>query len=153
MTSIFHKLTMKNIIPVNADNQADWAKLCVKLWPEYEYDFFITQREKMFQDQFLYMRGDCAAAFLSLSARRDYVEGTYSSPVGYIEGIYVEPEFRNLGIARELTEFAKAWSKQKGCTELASDCYLSNNDSRKFHNAVGFEEAGVIVHFVMKLKD
>ena len=74
------------------------------------------------------------------------------NPVGYIEGIYVEPEYRNKGIARELIEFSRQWSKEKGCAEMGSDCYLSNEVSRKFHNAVGFEEAGVIVHFVMKTK-
>ena len=36
--------------------------------------------------------------------------------------------------------------------ELASDCELHNDVSRKFHNKVGFKEANVVVCFVMDLR-
>jgi aminoglycoside 6'-N-acetyltransferase I len=80
------------------------------------------------------------------------VEGTSSSPVGYLEAIYVKPEFRNQGIAKKLVDFAKNWSIERGCSELASDCELDNEISRKFHNKIGFEEANTIVCFTMDLK-
>ena len=99
------------------------------------------------------MAGGVAVAFMSLSLRHDYVEGTDSSPVGYLEGIYVKPDFRKSGIAAEMVEFAKEWVVSKGCTELASDCELDNEDSRLFHSKIGFEEANRIVCFVMKIND
>ena len=39
------------------------------------------------------------------------------------------------------------WAKDKGCTEFASDCELTNEDSIRFHTALGFEEANRIMCF------
>ena len=145
---------MKNvIIPVSIEFEMSWAELCAALWPEESLDDFIEEgRKSGFEGQFLYLMNGAVVAFLSLSLRYDYVEGTKTSPVGYIEGIYVKPDFQNQGIARELVEFAKKWSIEKGCSELASDCELHNDASRKFHNKIGFKEANTIVCFVMDLR-
>ncbi len=40
--------------------------------------------------------------FIEGSIRTDYVNGTESSPVGFIEGIYVVPAGRRKGGARQL---------------------------------------------------
>ena len=39
------------------------------------------------------------------------------------------------------------WAKDKHCSEFASDCELTNDDSRKFHIATGFTEANRIICF------
>ena len=39
---------------------------------------------------------------------------------------------------RSFWENAKKWAKEKGCNEFASDCELINEDSLKFHMALGF---------------
>jgi aminoglycoside 6'-N-acetyltransferase I len=79
--------------------------------------------------------------------RHDYVEGTKTSPVGYLEGIYVREEYRRSGVAKELLECCEQWAKEKGCTEFASDCELTNEKSIAFHSAAGFSEANRIVCF------
>ena len=86
-------------------------------------------------------------AFAQCQLRYDYVEGTNSSPVGYLEGIYVEPMYRKQGIAKKLLEECEKWSLKKGCTEFASDCELNNSISFNFHLSVGFEEANRIICF------
>jgi aminoglycoside 6'-N-acetyltransferase I len=68
------------------------------------------------------------------------------------EGIYVKPEYRRRGVAKELVEFAKRWSIERGCLMLASDCFLENTPSRSFHNKIGFKEVSVNVHFTMDLR-
>jgi aminoglycoside 6'-N-acetyltransferase I len=45
---------------------------------------------------------DIPIAFAHASLRFDYVEGTNGGTIGYLEGIYVSPEYRNKSIAREL---------------------------------------------------
>jgi aminoglycoside 6'-N-acetyltransferase I len=89
--------------------------------------------------------------FAQCGLRRDYVEGTSSSPVGYLEGIYVKPAYRKKGCARELLSACENWSKGKGCNEFASDCELTNQDSLHFHLNVGFQEANRIICFTKKL--
>jgi len=140
------------IIPVSREYERAWAELCAALWPGDSVDEWIQEgRESELEHQFLYQIEGEAIAFMSLSLRHDYVEGSETSPVGYLEGIYVKPEFQNRGIARELVEFAKKWSREKGCTQLASDCEIDNDVSREFHNKIGFQEAGTIVCFIMDL--
>ena len=90
-------------------------------------------------------------AFAQCQLRHDYVEGTETSPVGYLEGVYVDEAHRHRGVAAALLRACEAWAKEKGCAEFASDCELDNTDSQRFHRAVGFEEANRIVAYVKKL--
>ncbi|MCL1820179.1 MAG: GNAT family N-acetyltransferase [Oscillospiraceae bacterium] len=140
------------IIPVSKENERIWGELCASLWPHHTVESFINERYNgEFQNDFLYVLKEEIVAFISLSVRNDYVEGTESSPVGYLEGIYVKPEFRNQGIGKRLVEYGKIWCAEKGCSEFASDCLLENDASRKFHNMIGFKEANTIVCFTMRI--
>ena len=85
--------------------------------------------------------------FSQCQLRHDYVEGTESSPVGYLEGIFVSDGYRARGYAAELLSECEKWAKEKGCTEFASDCELDNIDSLGLHLALGFEEANRIICF------
>ncbi len=100
---------------------------------------------------FLAFRDGTAAGFAQCQLRRDYVEGTESSPVGYLEGIYVTPDCRGLGYARWLLGACEAWAKQKGCREFASDCELHNTESLRFHLRTGFTEANRVICFTKPL--
>ena len=83
--------------------------------------------------------------------RTDYVEGTESSPVGYLEGIFVKEEYRKNGYAKELLFACEKWAKEIGCSEFASDCEADNMDSFKFHMAMGFDKANRIICFKKNL--
>ena len=89
------------ITEVMAENEATWAEICVALWPNHRAEYFLNARKNgEYCNEFLYSHNEKYVGFLSLSIRTDYVEGTFSSPVGYVEGIYVLPEYRNKGIAK-----------------------------------------------------
>ena len=89
--------------------------------------------------------------FAQCQLRHDYVEGTDSSPVGYLEGIYVASAYRHRGIAGVLLNACEVWAREKGCTEFASDCELNNLESLAFHKKLGFTEANRIICFTKKL--
>jgi len=135
----------------------DWVIMGVALWPHH------TKKEisKEFNKQLLSNKyktfiglneSNEPIAFINLSLRTDYVEGSKFNPVGYVEGIYVKPEYRKLGIAKGLVGVAEYWAKQRGCREIASDTALSNIDSQKFHKDIGFIKTDTIVHFIKKIK-
>ncbi len=90
---------------------------------------------------------DKPIGFAQCQIRYDYVEGTETSPVGYLEGIFIQEEFRHKGFARELLQKCENWANSKKCSEFASDCELNNTDSLKFHLAVGFEEVNRVICF------
>lgn len=131
------------------------AALSCLLWPHHtaqemaaEYRMGMANPDAAF---FLAYEGDASIGFAQCGLRHDYVEGTGSSPVGYLEGIYVLPEYRHAGIAKQLLKACETWAKTKGCAEFASDCELTNTDSLRFHLNVGFEEANRIICFTKKI--
>ena len=100
---------------------------------------------------FLALEDGAPAGFAQCQLRRDYVEGTQTSPVGYLEGIYVREQYRGRGLARALLRACEDWAAERGCGEFASDCQLENKDSIAFHLGAGFAEANRIVCFVKPL--
>ena len=100
---------------------------------------------------FLALCEEAAVGVAHCCLRRDYVAGTRSSPVGYLEAIYVRPECRKQGAARHLAGLCQSWAKTRGCTEFASDCLLQNTQSLAFHLRIGFSEVERIICFVKKL--
>ena len=90
--------------------------------------------------------------FAQCQLRRDYVEGTSSSPVGYLEGIFVLEEYRKSGFAKELLTYCETWAMGKNCTEFASDCEIDNDVSLQFHLSMDFEIANRIICFKKHLK-
>ena len=102
---------------------------------------------------FLAREGEEFIGFAQCQLRNDYVEGTESSPVGYLEGILVREEYRHQGYARALLERCQQWAKEQGCSEFASDCELDNEESHRFHMKVGFEEANRVICFIKQLNN
>ena len=100
---------------------------------------------------FLAVEDNVPAGFAQCRLRRDYVEGTETSPGGYLEGIYVRARFRGRGAAKALLSACENWARERGCTEFASDCELGNQDSAAFHLAAGFAEANRIICFTKRL--
>lgn len=127
------------------------AELAIKMWP----DNTISGLQSEFLDIICSDNAVCfiqyvdqkEVGFAQCQLRYDYVEGTDSSPVGYLEGIFVEEEYRHKGYAKELLTQCENWAKEKHCTEFASDCEIDNEISLKFHLSLGFEEANRIICF------
>lgn len=92
-----------------------------------------------------------AIGFAQCQLRHDYVEGTTSRPVAYLEGVYILPEYRKQGHAAALLQACEAWAREQGCTEFASDCELTNAESLRFHLNTGFREANRIICFVKEI--
>ena len=131
------------------------ADLALRLWPGHTMEEMQAEMAEILAKEdaafFLAYGEDLPVGFAQCQLRHDYVEGTDSSPVGYLEGIYVAEGFRKHGIAGDLLMAAESWAKEQGCSEFASDCELTNAESLKFHLSVGFEEANRIICFTKKL--
>lgn len=78
---------------------------------------------------------------------RPYAEGCETSPVGFIEGWYVDPDVRRHGCGRALIEAAEAWARSAGYTEMGSDALLDNLVSHRAHERLGYAEVVRLVAF------
>ncbi len=142
-----------NFSVVTESDLPDWLEMALALWSYESAEDMESLFHTLFSsenDQMLICKTDegIGVGFANISLRKDYVEGSNSSPVGYIEGIYVKPEFRKQSIARKFIELAEEWSRERGCTEIGSDTEVENIESQNFHRNIGFEGESHIVHFI-----
>jgi len=90
---------------------------------------------------------DRAVGLAEATLRHDYVNGTAGSPVGFLEAWYVDAAYRGRGVGRALVAAVETWTRERGCSELASDALLDNTASHAAHAACGFEETERVVYF------
>jgi aminoglycoside 6'-N-acetyltransferase I len=141
---------MKIIHPANATDPG-WLSLRSSLWPDG------AEAEHLRYMADALARGHCvrlalapdgrAAGFVEASQRVDYVNGTSTSPVAFLEGLYVAPAERRQGVARALVAEVERWAAAQGCSELASDSPIENTTAHAAHRALGFEETERVVYF------
>jgi len=149
------RTTMEPTIEKATANDVEpWAQLRQALWPHRTLAYHRADLSRAF----LSGNGE-AIAFIARNAkgeavgfaegtlRHDYVNGCSSSPVLFLEGIYVRPADRRQGVARMLCGAIAGWGKSLGCVEFGSDAPLENLASHRLHAALGFEETQRVVFF------
>jgi aminoglycoside 6'-N-acetyltransferase I len=138
--------------PVERQDGAEWFRMRDALWPgdpedhEAEIAAFLAAPpagEVCFVAE---TEGGAVVGFAEWRLRQ-VAEGCTTTPVGYLEGIYVDDEARRTGAGRALVEAGRRWAVGEGCRELASDRELDNEASGLFHEACGFEEVARAVHY------
>jgi aminoglycoside 6'-N-acetyltransferase I len=134
----------------------DWLRLRKLLWDETSEEEHRAEMLEILEDaesQFVLIaeiNGERCVGFLEASIR-PFVEDCYSEEVGYLEGWFVEPEFRRSGIARMLVERAESWARSKGCEEMASDSEVENDLSIEAHTSLGYDVTARLIHFRKEL--
>lgn len=145
-----------SVRPAGAADLRAWAALREALWPD-ESDAFGGVAEALQREDganFLAFADDGQAiGFADATLRQDYVNGTDSSPVGFLEGWYVVPAWRGRGVGRALLRHVLEWTRAQGCTELASDALIDDAAAQAAHRACGFEETERVVYFRMPVAD
>ena len=128
-----------------------WGALRAALWPDADDAFDRDAMAAMLADaDAVALLAECdgrVVGFAEATLRRDYVNGTATSPVGFLEGWYVDAAWRGRGIGRALVAAVADWSVAKGARELASDSLLGNTPAHAAHAACGFEETERVVYF------
>ena len=140
------------IISADSSNLKELVGLAALLFPDHIYEELFDVYEKSLASGkeigLLYEKDGVFVGYMHLSIRHDYVNGTETSPVAFVEAIYVLPDYRKHGIAREFIDYAQNYAKQNGITQLASDCLIDNDLSEKFHKSCGFIEKERVICFV-----
>ncbi len=76
---------------------------------------------------------------------------TITSPVGYLEGWFVDQDLRGRGVGARLVRAAEDWARSQGLQEMGSDTWLEDEVSLRAHQALGYREVERLVHFAKRL--
>lgn len=142
-----------SIAPAKPADAADWTAMRTALWPRGGDGAHAADIAELLADagetiNLIVRDADgTALGFAEAALRHDYVNGCKTSPVAFLEGIFVKPETRCKGVARALVAAVEAWALEQGCTEFASDAAVDNFASIDMHRALGFEETQRVVFF------
>lgn len=141
------------------EDHSEWLRMRARLWPapqaEHSREIGDYFREESSMDPVITFVAEVEPGKLAGFAEaslRPWAEGCSDTPVPYLEGWYVDEEFRGSGIGGNLVNAVEAWARKMGFDELASDTEIENTESQQAHYRLGFEKIETIICFMKKLK-
>lgn len=136
-----------NIKSYNRIYLNEWKRMRMELWPEtseveHEEEMRIISLGEVFEDElewsvYFAEEDNKLIGFIESSLRKSY-EGCKNSPVGYIEGWYLDEKYRKKGIGKQLVLKAESWAMEKGSKEIVSDVEFDNKISLEAHMKMGY---------------
>jgi molybdopterin synthase catalytic subunit/RimJ/RimL family protein N-acetyltransferase len=142
-------------IQFDAD-RAEWLRMRHALWPHYPTEEIQAEAEEIATGRtgcghpsavFIVDRGNGKLGGFIELALRVVADGCVTSPVGYIEGWYVDDDLRKQGMGKALVAAGEAWAREQGCADIASDCLSHNDVSHAAHRAIGYQHANRHIRF------
>jgi aminoglycoside 6'-N-acetyltransferase I len=142
-------------VELHTDAFSHYCRLRNQLWPMGEtvcereaFEILGDSRWAVFVAR---LDAGAVVGFLEVHLR-DYAEGAESSsPLGYLEGLYIDAEYRRHGIGASLVRAGEQWAWSQGCTEIASDAQIDNAISIQMHKRLGYTEVERQVCFLKRL--
>jgi len=114
------------IRPIRREDAEAWLRMRKEHWPNGAEDHapeiaaFFEGSSREPSAVFVAECNSNCIAFMELSVRLD-LPGHNGEKVGYVEGLYVVPEFRGGSLVKQLLRTAQRWAHLEGCCAFASD--------------------------------
>src|SRR5205814_2922363 len=145
-----------NVRPYRDSDWDAYLRMSVALFPEHSPETLAPgMREFLTRGDgavFVAERADGSVAGFVEVGTRPYADGCETSPVGYIEAWFVDPDMRRQRIGRALLTAAEDWARRMGYSEMASDAQLDNVVSHVAHRRAGYAEVDRVVQFRKPLR-
>jgi aminoglycoside 6'-N-acetyltransferase I len=141
--------------PVEPRDRAEWLHMRQTLWTDD--DTLEAGVEAHFAapkpDVIVLVAEDATGKLIGFAevGTRAYAEGCETSPVGFLEGWFVEEYARGSGVGRALVQAAETWARDRGLSEFGSDTWLDNEASILAHQSLGFAVTERLVCFLKRL--
>jgi aminoglycoside 6'-N-acetyltransferase I len=148
-------MTPMRIHAITPEDWSEWLRMSLALYPHHTAaDLERGMRDfaaRLDAAVFIAERPDVSTCGFIEVGSRPYADGCKTSPVGYIEAWYTDPDVRRQGYGGALLKAAEAWAHAAGYREMASDSLLNNTVSHQAHARCGYQEVGRIVQFRKRL--
>ena len=139
---------------VTQEDKAEWLRMRKGIWPDAPDEYMTFDMDELLASDnslVIFACDDGKPIGLTEAQIKDSAEGCETSPVGYLEGWFVQEEYRGKSIVGIMTRVAEDWVREKGCTEVCSDTWVENPSSIRAHEKMGYLETERLVHFVKRL--
>lgn len=138
-----------------ADDSPEWLRMRFLLWPENEAAALLREMEHILADPmspvFVLERPEGGLGGFLEAGTRNYADGCETTPVGYIEGWFIDEDLRGKGFGHALVRQAEDWARSQGLKEMGSDTWIDDEVSIRAHLAMGYKEVERVVHFAKTL--
>lgn len=128
-------------------DKAEWLRLRWALWSDHNIDDLKQEMKDIEADdeQPIFVAenpegGLCGLLEVSI---RSKAPGCTTNRIGYLEGWYVDKDWRQRGVGRRLVEAAETWARSACCLEMASDTNSDYPVSPVAHAALGYKTTEV----------
>lgn len=139
------------LVPIDKKDFPQWKEMRREIYPILDEAYDEREMEQIYESDiwFCWLLADESDSVIGLAelSARNIVDGCLSSPVAYLEGLYLKPAYRGRGLGREAVKHILDWCREKGFSELATDAELANTQAQSFYKALGFEETDRVVEF------
>jgi aminoglycoside 6'-N-acetyltransferase I len=148
-------MEIMEINPLNDQLMEVWLSFRHRLWPYHTLEELkhemTTTIDTPHYGVFFCKNNSSYVGFIEVSIKEN-IEFSSISPIGYIEGWYVDEQYRKLGIGRLLMHTAETWVASKSITWIASDTTLEYNLSPIAHKKLGFTESSIPLHYLKSIQ-
>ena len=126
-----------------------WINMRQRLWADHDREELVGETVDWVLGRLGVFVAETAEGLIGFAevTMHDHADGCSTSPVGYLEGWWVESDHRRRGAGAALLAGSEQWARDHGATEFASDAHADNKASRAAHAAVGFVEKRAVVRF------
>jgi aminoglycoside 6'-N-acetyltransferase I len=132
-------------------DRSAWLEMRTALWPDETSKVHAARINNILASDDAWgflaeVAGGAAVGFAELAMRK-YANGCEAQPVPFLEGIWVQEQFRRQGIGAGLINHIECFLADRGFRELGSDTLIDNLSSQAAHLAWGFSETERVVYF------
>ncbi len=132
-----------------------WLEMYRQLFPDNSDAALYAEMDRIFKSgkrsAYVAQVGDIPVGFAEY-ALRDYANGCHSQPVPFLEGIWIDADYRGQGIAKALVSYLEQLARMAGFKEFGSDVEVDNYPSQLMHERLGFEQTEKVI-FYRKILD
>lgn len=144
------------LVSIKTEEFKLWSIFRLSLYSALENEYNVKEMESIHIDdkwhcQFIENDKGEKIGLVEISLR-NIVDGCLTSPVAYLEGLFLIESERNKGQGTKVIKLIIAWCKSSGYEELATDTEINNTKAQKFYSKLGFEEVDRVIEYRLDLK-
>lgn len=142
------------LVPIAKKDFPLWQEMRREIYPILDPEYDRLEMEQIHASDIWFcwfIKDNGAPIGLVEMSSRNIVDGCLSSPVAYLEGLYLKPEYRGRGLGTQAMRLVIDRCRDKGFSELATDAELENVRAQNFYSMLGFEETDRVVEYRIQI--